>query len=483
MKDISIPRRLFRAFAAILLLIALAALVSALGLGRVTANYEEALDAYVYRAMAGMEFRAALLDQVTAQKNYLLRGEPEHLASARRQALRVRALRAALRTSVSDGADETLIRQIADATDLLNATFEDSVGIRGDGDIEAADRAMRGKAAAAVDLTNRFITHARREASSARANASKMLRRTVVVTFVLMACIALGAAAISVVVARSITRPLKRLQSQIDALGRAGILPAEPAVSGQNEIAAVARAFHEMVQKAALIRELESKGKRLAALSSRVTDAQEDERGRIARGLHDGLGQALTAMKLDLGAALRSLERGGDARQHLTQAQGLIDTSLDSLHRLVYDLRPPALDNLGLVAALEANARDVQGRWGIEVQVAAHGLEQRLPPAMETALYRICQEALTNIAKHSRAGRAEVRLEPHPERVDLTVSDDGVGFDLDGAMQGDDAHLGVGLLSMERRAETLGGTFRIETAPGRGTTLRVSLPRAVQDQS
>ena len=102
---------------------------------------------------------------------------------------------------------------------------------------------------------------------------------------------------------------------------------------------------------------------------------------------------------------------------------------------------------------------------------------------METALYRICQEALTNIAKHSRAGRAEVRLEPHPERVDLTVSDDGVGFDLDGAMQGDDAHLGVGLLSMEGRAETLGGTFRIETAPGRGTTLRVSLPRAVQDQS
>ncbi|UCC68301.1 MAG: sensor histidine kinase, partial [Armatimonadota bacterium] len=264
---------------------------------------------------------------------------------------------------------------------------------------------------------------------------------------------------------------------QIDQLAREGVVPSAAAVHGPSAIADVARAFHELVQKASLIRELESSSRRLAALSARVTQAQEEDRARIARELHDGLGQALTAVKMDLSAAGRQLGPEATAtRRRVVDARKLIDESLEELRRLVFDLRPPALDTLGLAAALEAYGREWQERTGVTVTVEAERFEPRLPFEVETALYRICQEALANAAKHAQASRATIRVAREEDRVGVVVEDDGVGFDVAASTESENGPVGVGLLSMERRAADLGGVFHIESAPGRGTTVRVSVP-------
>jgi len=275
----------------------------------------------------------------------------------------------------------------------------------------------------------------------------------------------------------SVTRPLKRLRSQIEEVARGGATPPVPAVEGRDEIARIAQSFHQLVQEAALLRGLETRSKRLEALSSRIAHAQVEERERISRELHDSLGQALTAIKLDLGAASRTLTPdAGAAKEHLSKAQRLADESLDELRRLAFDLRPPALDHLGLMAAVESYARSFKERTGVQVEVEADAFELRLPFEVETNLYRICQEALTNISRHADARHVLVRLEQSSDGVTLTVKDDGKGFDTSTVVAADGSLRGIGLLSMERRAEELTGRFEIESRPGEGTTVRVVVP-------
>jgi len=282
---------------------------------------------------------------------------------------------------------------------------------------------------------------------------------------------------LGVALSLSVTLPLKRLQAQITAVAGGGSTPSEPAIKGRDEVAQIAQAFHETVQTASLLREMETRSKRLAALSARVARAQEEERERIARELHDGLGQALTAIRLDLSAAGRRL--GGDeggATEYLGKAQRLTEESLDELRRIVFDLRPPALDHLGLVAALESYAREFEQRFKLQVTLTADEFTSRLPFEVETALYRICQEALTNVSKHANASQVLLRLERDSETVALTVQDDGAGFDAASVLDGSGALRSIGILSMERRAEELGGEFRIESSPGRGTRIRAAMP-------
>jgi len=277
----------------------------------------------------------------------------------------------------------------------------------------------------------------------------------------------------------SLTLPLRRLQSQIRQMAEGGAVPAAPAVTGRDEVAQIAKAFHELVQTAALMKELETRSKRLAALSTRVARAQEKERERIARELHDGLGQALTAIKLDLSAARRSLSLDlGKASDYLEKARLLTENSLDELRRIAFDLRPPALDHLGLVAALESYARAFEQRFKVAVTVAGNGFASRLPLEVETALYRICQEALANIAEHAQASRCTLTIEQTRDAVKLTVQDDGRGFD-PGAIAGPDGAVrGIGILSMERRVEELGGEFRVQSRPREGTAILVAVPLA-----
>ena len=474
--NLRIGTRLVGGFLALVGLIVVIGLVALGGLRDVTSHYEQAVNA-CGRSVAGLELDAALLEEVRAQKNYLIRGEPAYLVVARNETERVRAARAKLGKADTSAADRDLLRRLDRGIADLDRSFEATIAVRQAKGIAAADAMMRGKAAALVAILDELVRRAQTRASEEKAHAANGARWTIGLTIGLVVFVALLALGMGLALSLSVTRPLRRLQSQIAAVARGGPPPAAPAVAGRDEVAQIARAFHELVQQAALLRETEARSKRLEALSSRVARAQEEERERIAHELHDGLGQALTAIKLDLAAAGRTMKpEVAAAADYLAKAQRLADESLDELRRMASDLRPAALDNLGLVAALESYARAFKDRSGVAVAVEADKLEPRLPFEVETALYRICQEALTNIAKHARAQRAVVRLQREAEGVRLTVTDDGAGFDTSAVTTTDGTLKGIGLLSMERRAEELDGRFSIESGPDQGTTVVVTVP-------
>ncbi len=209
----------------------------------------------------------------------------------------------------------------------------------------------------------------------------------------------------------------------------------------------------------------------LRALSHQLVDVQEAERRYISRELHDEAGQSITSLLLRLG----QLEKESDPSLRTDCVEELKEMAtaiLDNLHRLAMDLRPASLDHLGLVPALRQYVQLVGERQGMVTQFEAIGFDNgRLPPEAETALYRIVQEALTNVVKHARASQADVLLQWQGERVVVVVEDDGVGFDPGSSLSGR-----LGLLGMQERAEMLGGSLAIESRPGAGTTIAVNIP-------
>ena len=474
---LSIGARLVGGFIVVVALIAVIGFVSLGRLREVSTVYDNAMEEYARVAVVALQLEVAVLDQVRAQKNYLLRGETAYLAQAQASGRRVREARAKLLSHGFAAEEQAILRNVDDGLSDLELAFQSSIAVRRADGVDVADRMLRGKAAAIVESLDRLVAQAERQADRQRGTAAQRMKRTRQITLVLIAAVGLIAIGLGVALSLSVTLPLKRLQAQITAIAGGGSTPSEPAIKGRDEVAQIAQAFHETVQTASLLREMETRSKRLAALSARVARAQEEERERIARELHDGLGQALTAIRLDLSAACRRL--GGDeggATEYLGKAQRLTEESLDELRRMVFDLRPPALDHLGLVAALESYAREFEQRFDVQVSVAADEFASRLPFEVETALYRICQEALTNVSKHADASQILLRLEHDSETVTLTVQDNGSGFDAASVLDGSGALRSIGILSMERRAEELGGEFRIESSPGRGTRIRAAMP-------
>jgi signal transduction histidine kinase len=198
----------------------------------------------------------------------------------------------------------------------------------------------------------------------------------------------------------------------------------------------------------------------------RVVDAQEHERRRIARELHDETGQALTSVLL----GLRLIEEvSPDVRAAVAGLRETITAAIQELRSLAVELRPKALDDFGLGAAIERLADTYSRRTGIAVDVHVAGLE-RLPEDVETALYRIVQEGLTNVAKHAGATTASVVVHRRPRSVTTVIEDDGGGFEPGSVTQG------LGLTSMRERAELVSGTVRVESRPGGGTTIAVEVP-------
>jgi signal transduction histidine kinase len=207
----------------------------------------------------------------------------------------------------------------------------------------------------------------------------------------------------------------------------------------------------------------------------RVVAAQEAERQRIARELHDETGQALTAIGLGLRGISTNLRSDIDrAGSNLRQLEGLVAHSLDELQRLIADLRPTHLDELGLPAALRWYAGELRERVDLHVEVELEGPEREIPSAVKTALFRVAQEALTNVVKHSGAGGARVGLLFGEETVSLEVEDHGCGFDASRLGAGD--RTPWGLFGMRERASLLGGDLSIMSSPGEGTLVRVVLP-------
>ena len=210
-------------------------------------------------------------------------------------------------------------------------------------------------------------------------------------------------------------------------------------------------------------------------LFRRVVGAQEAERQRIARELHDETGQTLTAIGLGLRGAATILYQDVDKAAHnLRELEVLAARSLDELQRVIADLRPSHLDDLGLAAALRWYAEEVQGRAPLEVAVEVIGEPQEIPSVVSTALFRVAQEALTNVIRHSEANYALVVLEFCSSTVRLRVEDNGRGFD-PGVLR-NPARPSWGLLGIEERAHLLGGTLEVRSVPGEGTTIEVVVP-------
>ena len=205
----------------------------------------------------------------------------------------------------------------------------------------------------------------------------------------------------------------------------------------------------------------------------KLIGAQEDERRTIARELHDEVGQVLTALKVELSLAHRKLTTAGVSVEPLLEAQTLADGALATVRDLSQLLRPAALDDLGLPAAIDAALRGLARRHEIKVELSQTGMTDRLAPETEIAAYRIIQEALTNVARHAAATHCRVRLMRLPETLRVEVEDDGAGFDILGAPA---EPRGLGLIGMRERAAMLGGRLTILSAPGSGTRLCVELP-------
>lgn len=208
---------------------------------------------------------------------------------------------------------------------------------------------------------------------------------------------------------------------------------------------------------------------RLRELSQRVLTTQEEERRRIARELHDDPAQSLTALLVLLKMLQdRQPQVNGKLLRELIE---LTSGTLETLRAIAQELRPPALDDLGLPAALEGLASHYRQRFNLPVQVTVRGQRQRLDAETELALYRIAQEALTNVAKHAQAKQASIQLTFKNESVTLCIEDDGIGFDLREAIG-----RGLGLFSMRERAQLVHGDFEIQSAPAIGTRIRVEIP-------
>ncbi len=223
--------------------------------------------------------------------------------------------------------------------------------------------------------------------------------------------------------------------------------------------------------------ELRGSAGQLQALSRRLVEVQESERRQLSRELHDRVGQDLTALSISIDILKSQLSDAGSAavRKRLDDAAALLDSTSGTIENVMSELRPPMLDDYGLLPALQWYANAFSGRTGIDAKV--HGDEgiQRLPQASEIALFRIVQEALTNVAKHAQARHVDINVEHTGDQFVMSVSDDGVGLD-PAATSTMGRRQGLGMVTMRERTQAVGGQFEIGSGPGRGARLVVRVP-------
>jgi signal transduction histidine kinase len=218
--------------------------------------------------------------------------------------------------------------------------------------------------------------------------------------------------------------------------------------------------------------------RQLKDLSARLVQAQETERRALSRELHDEVGQSLSAAlielrNLSLGLAVRS---GEQLRSHVETIKGLVETTVRVVRNMSLLLRPSMLDDLGLIPALKWQARETSKRTPMDVSVVTELDSDDLPDEYKTCIYRVVQEALNNCVRHSQATAVRIRVEQKPDRLMLTIQDDGRGFDAQQIK-------GLGLLGIQERAACLGGKCDVRSKPGAGTILSVELPFAEEKQS
>ncbi len=210
----------------------------------------------------------------------------------------------------------------------------------------------------------------------------------------------------------------------------------------------------------------------LSALSHRLVEAQETERRKIARELHDEIGQALTGLKLVLGTALRQSDE--KRLESLVQAQSILSDLMGRVRDLSLDLRPSVLDDLGLLHALLWHIERYAKQTGVQVEFTHDGLDGlRFRSEIETSAFRIVQEALTNVARYAAVDRADLRAEATEGVLTIQIKDRGAGFNVESALN---AHRSIGLAGMRERARLLNGSLTIDSTPGKGTSVTARLP-------
>ena len=335
---------------------------------------------------------------------------------------------------------------------------------------------------------------------------TEQLRRQFIIFSIVMILLSL---VLSWAIAQSVVRPVSVLTGAAESIAAGDLSKAIPPL-GEDEIGKLALAFDEMrvrlkqsLDKTYLWnRELESrvqdrtrelkeyqqqlvernqelsmKEEMRGELLRKVISAQEEERKRIARELHDDTSQALAALGLALETA--SVAPAADAEEVKARIESIKPMAvrmLEEVRKLILDLRPTILDDLGLVPAIRWYAENRLKPQGVKVQMETAGIERRLPPEMETALFRVAQEAVTNIARHAEAENVVMSLEISESQVIIEVEDDGKGFDLASVAKPADKGQGLGLMGMKERVALFGGTLSVETAPGAGTQLRIEVP-------
>ena len=263
-------------------------------------------------------------------------------------------------------------------------------------------------------------------------------------------------------------RPLEHLIDEIEAID-----PSEPAPlelrrkNPVEEIERLSASFHGLLQR------IEEERRRSGQLAMR---AQEEERRRLARDLHDEVNQALTAILLRLEALAQ--ETPPEREPEVAELKRLVNQAMDGLLNLARQLRPSALDDHGLVPAVETQLKRFSSRTGIEVRLDTRGEPDELPEVVQTAIYRVAQEALTNVTRHAGATVVELDLGEHEGAAELRVRDDGDGFDPAVVAQAasEEATGGLGLVGMAERARLVGGELDVRSAPGGGTSITLRVP-------
>jgi signal transduction histidine kinase len=208
---------------------------------------------------------------------------------------------------------------------------------------------------------------------------------------------------------------------------------------------------------------------KLKELSARLVDAQEQERRAISRELHDEVGQSLSALLMELGNLGAVAPGDAELRSHVESIRKLAESSVNVVRNMALLLRPSMLDDLGLVPALQWQAREISKRTGMAVTVDADNVADDLPEEIKTCIYRVVQEALNNCARHALARSVRIQVVQESGRIHLSVADDGQGFDSMDTR-------GLGLLGMEERVTHLHGRFQLQSAPGHGARLRIEIP-------
>lgn len=279
---------------------------------------------------------------------------------------------------------------------------------------------------------------------------------------------------------RMALKPLLVLQTVAELVAQGDLsVRAEERSDSEPSLTRLAHTFNTMLDRLESdTRDLERSRLLTERLTQQVISAQEEERRRIARELHDETAQSLATMALYVDTTLQNTASlSPEVKRCLHNLHDLIDRSLQGVRTIIADLRPSLLDDLGLAAALRWQVVNRLEEAGVRVDLQVRGEGRRLSPVIETALYRVLQEAINNILKHAQASYVEIDLDlSEPDHVSARLEDNGQGFDPECLNASPRTGRGMGLFGMQERANLVGGMLQIDSAPGDGTEIRITIP-------